>query len=113
VGHDMGLMAQFVDKVGIMYAGKLVEVGPVEAVFEEPLHPYTRLLIATLPSLDAKGVFKGIPGMTPSLLSPPLGCAFHARCPDNSPCVADQEPDLQEVRPGRWVSCQLFDGGQP
>ena len=112
VGHDMGLMAQFVDKVGIMYAGRLVEVGPVEAIFEEPLHPYTRLLIATLPSLDAKGVFKGIPGMTPSLLNPALGCAFRARCPDGGQCVPEEESELQEVRPGRWVSCQLFDGGQ-
>ncbi len=112
VGHDMGLMAQFVDKVGIMYAGKLVEVGPVEAIFEDPLHAYTRLLIATLPSLDSKGVFKGIPGMTPSLLDPPPGCAFRARCPDGAHCVPDKEPELQEIRPGRWVSCQLFDGGQ-
>jgi peptide/nickel transport system ATP-binding protein len=111
VGHDMGLMAQFVDKVGIMYAGKLVEVGPVEAIFEEPLHPYTRLLIATLPSLDAKGVFRGIPGMTPSLLNPLQGCAFRARCPEGGQCVPEMESELHEVRLGRWVACQLVDGG--
>ena len=52
VGHDMGLMAQFVDRLGVMYAGKLVEVCAVDAIFEEPLHPYTQLLIASLPSLD-------------------------------------------------------------
>jgi len=113
VGHDMGLMAQFVDKVGIMYAGRLVELGPVIDIFETPLHPYTRLLINTLPSLDIKGVFRGIPGMTPSLLDPPPGCAFRPRCPDRQECCDAQEDfALEEVQPGRWVSCPLCEGGQ-
>ncbi len=108
VGHDMGLMAQFVDKIGVMYAGKLVEVGPTEAMFEDPLHPYTQLLIASLPSLEGKGVFKGIPGITPSLLKPPPGCSFHPRCPQAMERCHRVEPTLQEVRPGRWVSCLLY-----
>jgi peptide/nickel transport system ATP-binding protein len=108
VGHDMGLMAQFVDKIGVMYAGKLVEVGPVDDIFEEPLHPYTQLLIASLPSLEGKGVFKGIPGITPSLLNPPPGCTFHPRCPQALAQCQVQVPVLQEVRPGRWVSCLLY-----
>ena len=108
VGHDMGLMAQFVDKIGVMYAGKLVEVGPVDDIFEEPLHPYTQLLIASLPSLEGKGVFKGIPGITPSLLNPPPGCAFHPRCPKVMDQCRSVVPTLQEVRPGRWVSCLLY-----
>ncbi len=108
VGHDMGLMAQFVDKIGVMYAGKLVEVGPVDDIFEEPLHPYTQLLIASLPSLEGKGVFKGIPGITPSLLNPPPGCAFHPRCPKVMDRCRSVVPTLQEVRPGRWVSCLLY-----
>src|SRR5947199_10125205 len=66
VGHDMGLMAQFVDRLGVMYAGRLVEVSPVEEIFAEPLHPYTQLLIASLPNLEEKGKFKGIPGLPPS-----------------------------------------------
>jgi ABC-type dipeptide/oligopeptide/nickel transport system ATPase component len=74
IGHDMGLMAQFVDRLGVMYAGELVEVSPMEDVYAEPLHPYTRLLIACLPSLEQKGVFAGIPGLPPSLMSPPPGC---------------------------------------
>ena len=110
VGHDMGLMAQFVDKVGIMYAGRLMELGPVQDIFEDPLHPYTRLLIATLPSLDVKGVFKGIPGMTPSLLDPPSGCAFHPRCPDASESCAEEPYSLREARPGRWVACRSAAG---
>jgi len=109
VGHDMGLMAQFVHKIGVMYAGKLVEVGPVNDMFEEPLHPYTQLLIASLPSLEGKGVFKGIPGITPSLLNPPTGCAFHPRCPKAMSYCSTKAPVLQEVRPGRWVSCHLYE----
>jgi peptide/nickel transport system ATP-binding protein len=108
VGHDMGLMAQFVNTIGVMYAGKLVEVGPVEEIFEEPLHPYTQLLIASLPSLEGKGVFRGIPGITPSLLNPPPGCTFHPRCPKAMAHCKTQVPTLQEVRPGRWVSCLLY-----
>lgn len=108
VGHDMGLMAQFVDKIGVMYAGRLVEVGPVNDIFEEPLHPYTQLLIASLPSLEGKGVFKGIPGITPSLLNPPPGCAFHPRCHKVMSRCSKDTPLLQELRPGRWVSCLLY-----
>lgn len=108
VGHDMGLMAQFVDRLGVMYAGKLVEIGPVGEIFKEPLHPYTRLLIATLPSLKAKGVFKGIAGLTPLLLAPPPGCCFHPRCPWAKSHCSTQVPILSEVRPERWVSCQLY-----
>ncbi|MEZ4731017.1 MAG: ABC transporter ATP-binding protein [Caldilineaceae bacterium] len=108
VGHDMGLMAQFVNTIGVMYAGKLVEVGPVDDIFAEPLHPYTQLLIASLPSLEGKGVFRGIPGITPSLLNPPPGCSFHPRCPQAMAHCKSQVPVLQEVRPGRWVSCLLY-----
>jgi peptide/nickel transport system ATP-binding protein len=108
VGHDMGLMAKFVDRIGVMYGGRLVEVGSVRDIFKEPLHPYTQLLISSLPSLDAKGILRGIPGTPPSLLSPPSGCVFHPRCPKVfSPCSVDI-PALREVRPGRWVSCHLY-----
>jgi peptide/nickel transport system ATP-binding protein len=112
VGHDMGLMAQFVDKVGIMYAGKLVEIGPVEDIFADPLHPYTKLLIATLPSLDVKALFKGIPGATPSLLAPPSGCAFHPRCPQRADICSETLFPLLEVRPEHYVACRLHPGGQ-
>lgn len=112
VGHDMGLMAQFASKIGIMYAGKLMEIGPVEDIFERPMHPYTRLLIATLPSLDVKGVFRGIPGMTPSLLDPPTGCTFHPRCPDAVETCASHDYPLQEVAPDRWVACRRHEEGQ-
>ena len=71
VGHDMGLVAQFADTIGVMYAGKLVEVGPVEEVFSDPKHPYTKLLIRSLPSLQEKREFLGIPGLPPRLINLP------------------------------------------
>jgi peptide/nickel transport system ATP-binding protein len=108
VGHDMGLMAKFVDRIGVMYGGKLVEVGPVRDIFKTPLHPYTQLLISSLPSLDAKGILQGIPGTPPSLLSPPSGCVFHPRCPKVFSRCADEIPAVREVRPGHWVSCHLY-----
>jgi peptide/nickel transport system ATP-binding protein len=114
IGHDMGLMAQFVDRLGVMYAGELVEVSPMEAVYEEPLHPYTRLLIACLPSLEQKGVFAGIPGLPPSLLSPPPGCPFNPRCPHAMERCRVERPVLRQVQRARWVACHLYDGqGHP
>jgi peptide/nickel transport system ATP-binding protein len=108
VGHDMGLMAQFVDTIGVMYAGRLVEIAPVADLFKEPLHPYSRLLIATLPSLETKGAFKGIPGIAPSLRHLPPGCHFHPRCPRVMASCSRVLPELVEVRPGRWVACHLY-----
>tara|TARA_B100000941_G_scaffold214830_1_gene157982 strand:+ start:2469 stop:3482 length:1014 start_codon:yes stop_codon:yes gene_type:complete len=79
IGHDMGLVAQFSDHVGVMYAGRLVEVGPVKTVFKSPKHPYTRLLIKSLPTLSNKKEFIGIPGLPATLLNLPEGCAFCLR----------------------------------
>jgi len=110
IGHDMGLMAQFVDRLGVMYAGELVEVSPMEDVYAEPLHPYTRLLIACLPSLEQKGVFTGIPGLPPSLMSPPPGCPFHPRCPHVMERCRIERPVLRQVQSDRWVACHLFGG---
>ena len=110
VGHDMGLMAQFVDRIGVMYGGKLVEVGPVRGIFKDPLHPYTQLLIQSLPNLQTKEDFRGIPGLTPSLLAPPPGCMFHPRCPQAMPRCSVDVPVLEEVQPDRWVMCHLYDG---
>jgi peptide/nickel transport system ATP-binding protein len=107
VGHDMGLMAQFVDRLGVMYAGKLVEISPVRDVFTQPLHPYTRMLIATLPSFERKGVFQGIPGLPPPLRDLPPGCAFHPRCPLAVERCRAETPELREARPGAWAACHL------
>ena len=109
VGHDMGLMAQFAERVGIMYGGKLVEVGRVEEIFHNPQHPYTQLLISSIPSFEVKGEFKGIPGVGLSLLDPPSGCLFHPRCPQAMAQCSQRPPTLQTVAPDHLVSCLLHE----
>ena len=108
IGHDMGLMAQVADRVGIMYAGTFAEVSPSSELFPKPLHPYSQLLINSLPSLDEQGVLKGIPGLPPSLLNRPTGCPFRARCPRAFDRCATEVPLLREVLPDRRVSCHLY-----
>ena len=108
VGHDMGLVAQFVDRLGVMYAGKLVEVSPVRDIFTKPLHPYTQMLIASLPSLEQKGTFRGIPGLAPLLRDLPPGCAFHPRCPQAHDRCRAEAPQFKEARPDSWAACHLL-----
>ena len=108
IGHDMGLMAQFADRLGVMYAGKLVEISPVRDIFTGPLHPYTRMLIASLPSFEEKGTFRGIPGLLPLLRDLPPGCAFHPRCPHAFDRCQRDEPRPREIQPGSWASCHLL-----
>jgi peptide/nickel transport system ATP-binding protein len=108
IGHDMGLMAQFVDRLGVMYAGELVEVSDVNELFEKPLHPYTRLLIECLPSLERKSDLGGIPGLPPSLLQRPTGCPFHPRCPFRMNRCSEEPPVLREIAPRHQVACHLY-----
>lgn len=109
IGHDMGLMAQFVDKVAVMYAGKLTEVSTVREMFTDPLHPYAQALIESLPSLENKGVFKGIPGLAPALLRLPPGCAFNPRCQKVMDVCKTVIPNLEQLPSGRFVSCHLYE----
>ncbi len=105
VGHDMGLMAQFADRIGVMYAGKLVELATVEQIFANPRHPYTRLLISSLPDTDGKKRLQGIPGLPPSLLAVPPGCPFMPRCPDAMDICGVEVPEL--IGDIDIVSCHL------
>jgi peptide/nickel transport system ATP-binding protein len=107
IGHDMGLMAQCVDRLGVMYAGQLVELAPVRDIFTQPLHPYTRMLIASLPSLDRKGPLRGIPGLPPSLLERSPGCVFQPRCPQAVARCQTEAPDWRERQPQVWAACHL------
>ncbi len=130
VGHDMGLMAQFADVLGVMYAGHLVEFAPIAEIFENPKHPYTKKLISSLPDIEVKGRFTGIDGLPPTLVVPPPGCRFHPRCPvynddedfrdefadlrgglDANLC-STVDPALVEIEPRRWVACHLYEGGE-
>lgn len=105
VGHDMGLMAQFADRIGVMYAGKMVELAPVQQIFANPAHPYTRLLISSLPDTGGKKPLEGIPGLPPSLLAIPPGCPFMQRCPEAMEMCAVEKPEL--IGDARKVSCHL------
>lgn len=107
IGHDMGLMAQFVDKVAVMYAGRLMELSTVQEMFTNPLNPYAQALISSLPNLEKKGVFQGIPGLAPALLRLPSGCAFHPRC-DQVMDICKTEIPLTQVVDGRYVTCHLY-----
>lgn len=108
IGHDMGLMAQTMDRVAVMYAGRLVEVSTVREMFTDPKHPYAQALISSLPNLGNKGVFKGIPGLAPSLLRLPTGCAFHPRCPYATELSKTIRPEPVTLPGGRMVACHLF-----
>ena len=110
IGHDMGLMAQFVDRVAVMYSGRLVEVSTVREMFTDPSHPYAKALISSLPNLDNKGVFQGIPGLAPSLLRLPSGCAFHPRCAQAMPMCKTTRPETRKLENGRLLTCHLFNG---
>ncbi|MGQ9632083.1 MAG: ABC transporter ATP-binding protein [bacterium] len=108
IGHDMGLQAQLVDRLAVMYAGKVAEVGRAHEMYKRPLHPYTQLLIASVPSLKEKKVLRGIPGLPPALLNPPPGCIFHPRCPHVMGICRDEVPSQREIEPGHVVACHLY-----
>jgi peptide/nickel transport system ATP-binding protein len=106
VGHDMGLMAQFVDRLGVMYAGRLVEIAPIGEIITAPKHPYTQMLIASLPSLERKGMMQGIPGLAPLLRDLPSGCAFHPRCPKATDLCRTERPLLRDLD-GHHAACHF------
>jgi peptide/nickel transport system ATP-binding protein len=103
IGHDMGLVSQFADMVGVMYAGKLIELGPVIDIFKKPLHLYTKLLISSLPNLDSKREFKGIPGLPPLLIDLPDGCTFCQRI-EGAKRNDGKNPEWTEVKKDHWVA---------
>ena len=110
ISHDLGVVRHFCQRVAVMYLGRIVEEGPVPAIFEEPLHPYTRLLKSSSPIPDpeqavALDLQEGEP---PSPVDPPSGCHFHPRCPFVMERCKASAPPLLEVAPGRRVACYLF-----
>jgi peptide/nickel transport system ATP-binding protein len=105
ITHDLSVVAGLADDIAVMYAGRVVEQGPVDAVLHAPFHPYTVGLIGSVPSRNRRGEpLRQIPGMTPSLLDLPAGCAFRARCPRAEPRCAEPPP-MAEYRPGRFARC--------
>ncbi len=108
IGHDMGLQAQMVDRLAVMYAGNLVEVGPVGTLFAQAYHPYTRLLIDSIPSIKERKPLKVTEGLTHDLRNPPAGCAFQFRCPLVTDRCRDRKPAQIEMGPDHWVACVQY-----
>jgi len=109
ITHDMSVIAEMADKVAIMYAGRIVEYGPSDIIFNRPYHPYTRLLIKSIPRLRGPiEKLNYIPGEPPNLISPPPGCRFNPRCPEAVDVCREKEPDLIEVEKGHFVRCWLY-----
>ena len=112
VTHDMGVQANIADRVGIMYAGKIVEEAPTKTIFSAPLHPYTRYLINSLPRFGDKTPREGVPGSPPSLIDPPRGCLFHPRCPHALDVCTRELPGYTQVNAGHRVACWLVGEGR-
>ena len=107
ITHDMSILYQIADSILVMYAGKLAEKATTEVIIGKPLHPYTQMLVSSLPEVGVRYTDKkltGIPGGPPSLLHPPTGCRFRARCP-LAFAKCQEEPPFVEVEPGHWAAC--------
>jgi len=109
IGHDMGLMAQMVDRIAVMYAGNIVEISSVEHIFKTPGHPYSELLINSVPSLKERKPLKITKGITHDPRNPPPGCIFHLRCPYVMDRCKTEAPVRQEIRPRQQVACHLYE----
>ncbi len=107
ISHDLSLIAEMADRVAIMYAGKIVEYGPSDIVYERPAHPYTQLLLKSIPRLRGAKKLIWIPGQPPDLRTPPPGCRFHPRCPYAMDICRKDEPPVIELEPKHYVACWL------
>ncbi len=109
ITHNIGVVAELADRVAVMYAGKLVELADAFSLFDDPLHPYTRGLLNSVPNIslteDHLQIMSGAP---PDLINPPPGCKFHPRCPRAMERCRVEEPPVKEVQPGHWTACWLY-----
>jgi len=110
ITHNIALVAELADRVAVMYAGHIVELGKVEDIFDDPKHPYTDGLLRSVPTIklnEREELYK-MGGEPPNLTKPPSGCRFHPRCPKAMPICETHEPDFQMAEPGRFVKCWLY-----
>lgn len=111
ITHNLGVVAEMCDRVGVMYAGVMAEVGPSGPLFKEPLHPYTQGLMNAIPKVNIDlPRLETIEGNVPNLLTPPSGCRFHPRCPYAMMVCRAQKPPMTEIRPGHFAACHLYTG---
>ncbi|MGC8971205.1 MAG: ABC transporter ATP-binding protein [bacterium] len=114
ITHELPLLRHFADRIAIMYAGKIVEIGPMESIIFDPLHPYSKMLMSSV-LVPEKGIkskkIEAIPGVPPNLKNPPSGCRFHPRCPSYIEGVCNTAvPSLIEIKPDHKVGCFLYGG---
>ena len=108
ITHDLGVVAETCDRVAVMYAGLIVEQGPVQKIFNDSLHPYTEGLLSSLPGQQKAGdELRTIEGLVPDLIHPPSGCRFHPRCPIAEAICEREAPELLEKGHGRAVACHF------
>ncbi|ASJ09177.1 dipeptide/oligopeptide/nickel ABC transporter ATP-binding protein [Thermococcus siculi] len=113
VTHDLALLDKIADRVMILYAGKMAEIGPTEEIINDPAHPYTKLLLESLPKMGIqykKKKLHGIPGYPISLLNPPSGCRFYTRCPHVMERCKEEEPPVVKVGDDHYAACHLLGG---
>jgi len=111
ITHDLAVIAEVADDVCVMYAGRIIEQGPVREIFRRPLHPYSQGLLASIPRLDQPSKeLASIPGSVPNLINPPTGCRFHPRCPYAMPICKQEIPPMTSEGPGHLVACYLYQG---
>lgn len=110
IAHDLGVVKHISDRVGVMYLGRLVEITESEKLYEKPLHPYTKALLASIPIPDPDVVQEReiLKGDLPSPSDPPLGCAFHTRCGECMEICKTTRPELVEIEPGHYAACHLY-----
>jgi oligopeptide/dipeptide ABC transporter ATP-binding protein len=104
ITHNLGIVAEVCDRVAVFYAGKIVEIGSVDDIFNRPVHPYTRLLLQSIIHLETKELHS-IEGVPPDLVSPPSGCRFHPRCPYAQAVCREKVPPLEEFRKDQRAAC--------
>lgn len=108
VSHDMGVHYQITDRMAIMYSGSVAELGNTEDIFNDPIHPYTKMLVDALPRVGEDVQRVGIAGRPPALKNPPPGCRFAPRCPHATDRCRSEVPKFREIRPGRFAACHLL-----
>jgi oligopeptide transport system ATP-binding protein len=109
IAHDLSVVRHLCQRVAVMYLGRIVELADCDALFDDPLHPYTRALLAAVPvpdpTIEAGRAFQPVRGEVPSPINPPAGCVFHPRCTMAVESCRRSRPELRELRPGHWVAC--------
>jgi peptide/nickel transport system ATP-binding protein len=107
IAHDLGVVRNISDRVAVMYLGRICELGETRELFDDPVHPYTRLLVSSIPSLEGIELEKADRGRgeMPSPINPPSGCRFRTRCPLATERCAAEVPEMREVKPGRFTAC--------